>query len=415
MITEEKTEYQKKLFIYGLRLLFIMFMLFLTIYAKAESSVRNDSKLKNAQTTENFQHLLDSLRMQYGFPGATAAYVLPDGRIVSVSTGIADKEAEGLMTSDSRMLIASIGKTFVGALAAVLADERAIQLDAPLSVYLGSKPWFYRLPNANEITLRQLLNHTSGLPDHVYMVEFATDVAQKWAEPENYFTNEKLVQYILDQPALFDPGKGWSYSDTGYILAGMAIEAATGQELFTMIEDRFLKPLKLRNTSPSDDRHLPGLVSGYTGLGKMLGFPEKTTDHNGVMQWHPAMEGAGGGLISNSHDLALWGWLLYGGKAVAPAALDEILNAAPVTSQLETKSYGLGVSIDLNGKYGPVYGHGGWIPGYCSSLRYYPEHNIAIAFQINTDIGIMDSDIRVTEILDEQFAGYVLEKLGKYQ
>jgi D-alanyl-D-alanine carboxypeptidase len=277
MITEEKTEYQKKLFIYGLRLLFILFMLFLTIYTKAES-FRNDAELKKmAQTTENFQHLLDSLRMQYGFPGATAAYVLPDGRIVSASTGIADKEAGVLMTSDSRMLIASIGKTFVGALAAVLADERAIQLDAPLSVYLGNKPWFHRLPNANEITLRQLLNHTSGLPDHVYMVEFADDVAQKWAEPENYFTNEKLVQYILDQPALFEPGKGWSYSDTGYILAGMAIEAATGQELFTMIEDRFLKPFKLHNTSPSDNRLLPGLVPGYTGLGENAGVSGK--DH----------------------------------------------------------------------------------------------------------------------------------------
>jgi D-alanyl-D-alanine carboxypeptidase len=252
------------------------------------------------------------------------------------------------------------------------------------------------------------------LPDHVYMVEFADDVAQKWAEPENYFTNEKLVQYILDQPALFEPGKGWSYSDTGYILAGMAIEAATGQELFTMIEDRFLKPFKLHNTSPSDNRLLPGLVPGYTELGKMLGFPEKTTDHNGMMQWHPAMEGAGGGLISNSHDLALWGWLLYGGKAVAPSALDEILNAVQVTSESEEKGYGLGVSIDLLGKSGPVYGHGGWIPGYCSSLRYYPEYNIAITFQINSDIGIMDSDVRVTEILEEQVTKYVLEKLGKY-
>jgi D-alanyl-D-alanine carboxypeptidase len=414
MITEEKTEYQKKLFIYGLRLLFILFMLFLTIYAKAES-FRNDAELKKmAQTIENFQHLLDSLRIRYGFPGATAAYVLPDGKIVSVSTGIADKEAEGLITSDSRMLIASIGKTFVGALAAVLADERAIQLDAPLSIYLGSKPWFYRLPYANEITLRQLLNHTSGLPDHVYMKEFADDVAQKWAEPENYFTNEKLVQYILDQPALFEPGKGWSYSDTGYILAGMAIEASTRQELFEMIEDRFLKPFKLHNTSPSDDRHLPGLVPGYTGFGKMMGIPEKTTDHNGMMQWHPAMEGAGGGLISNSHDLALWGWLLYGGKAVAPSALDEILNTAPVTSVSEAKGYGLGVSIDLHGEFGPVYGHGGWIPGYCSSLRYYPEQNIAIAFQINTDIGIMDSDVRVTQIIEEQLAGFVSGNLKKF-
>jgi D-alanyl-D-alanine carboxypeptidase len=66
------------------------------------------------------------------------------------------------------------------------------------------------------------------------------------------------------------------------------------------------------------------------------------------------------------------------------------------------------VSIDLHGKFGPVYGHGGWIPGYCSSLRYYPEHNIAIAFQINSDIGIMDSDVRVTQIIEEQLAGFVI-------
>lgn len=413
MITKDKTGYHQTFFLFGIGLLCILTMLFITTHVNADKSVRSGNvSEETTQTTDTFQRLLDSLRMQLGFPGATAAYVMPDGRIENASTGLADKDARTPMTLDARMLAASIGKTFVGALAAVLHKEGIIRLDTPVSHYLGSKPWFQRLPNAHQITLRHLLNHTSGLPDHVYMKAFTTDVARKWADQDNFFTSEMLVQYILDQPAIFEPGKGWHYSDTGYIIAGMAMEAAAGKELFAMITDRFLKPLKLQNTSPSSKRHLPGLVPGYTSMGSKFGFPKKTTNHDGLMHWHPSMEGAGGGLISNSHDLALWGWFLHNGKAVTPAALDEILNAVQVTSESESIGYGLGVSIDMKGKYGPVVGHGGWIPGYCSSLRYYPEYHVAIAFQVNTDIGIADTATQAMKIMEEKLAGFVLDKLG---
>ncbi|MDJ0727651.1 MAG: serine hydrolase domain-containing protein [Prochloraceae cyanobacterium] len=92
--------------------------------------------------TQTFQSALDNARHQYGFPGATAAYVLPDGTVGVAATGMADIEAETPMTVRSRMLAASIGKTFVGATAISLAQENVLNLDAPISQWLSERPWF---------------------------------------------------------------------------------------------------------------------------------------------------------------------------------------------------------------------------------------------------------------------------------
>ncbi len=122
---------------------------------------------------EQFLATLDGLRAEHGFPGATAAYVLlPDGATGVAATGFSDLETKTPMTVRSRMLAASIGKTFVGATMVALAREGCLDLDAPLSRYLSQRPWFTRLPNHASITLRHLLNHTSGLTDHVHDLAF---------------------------------------------------------------------------------------------------------------------------------------------------------------------------------------------------------------------------------------------------
>jgi D-alanyl-D-alanine carboxypeptidase len=139
-----------------------------------------------------------------------------------------------------------------------------------------------------------------------------------------------------------------------------------------------------------------------------FGFPRKTTTAEGVMAWHPGFEWTGGGLVSNSRDLAHWGSVLFTGNAMQGRYLDELLNAVPISPDMPDIQYGLGVGVYRTGPFGPVYGHGGWIPGYSSSLRYYPEHGIAVAFQINTDIGIAGDTTQVMREMEVRLAEIVI-------
>jgi D-alanyl-D-alanine carboxypeptidase len=348
------------------------------------------------------------LHKQYGFPGATAAYVLPDGTVGVAATGVADLEAGTPMTVKSRMLSASIGKTFVGATAIALTREGILDLDIPVSRWLGDRKWFAHLPNHDAITLRHLLTHSSGLPDHVHLESFANEVSRKWREKDNPFPPEALIRFVLDLPPLFEVGKGWAYSDTGYILIGLVIEKATGRRYYNEIKERFVKPLGLTLTAPADRRFLPGLAAGYMAADNAFGFPRKTITADGVMVWHPGLEWTGGGLVSNSRDLVLWGKALFEGHAMSAPYLAELLNSVPISPDTPDIQYGLGVGIYRTGPFGPVYGHGGWIPGYSSSLRYYPDHGIAIAFQINTDIGKVENSTNVMHEMETRLAEIVI-------
>jgi D-alanyl-D-alanine carboxypeptidase len=115
------------------------------------------------------------------------------------------------------------------------------------------------------------------------------------------------------------------------------------------------------------------------------------------LAWNPAIEWTGGGLVSNSLDLAKWAKALFEGRAMNGPYLDDLLREIPISAEVDDVSFGAGVGIHKTGPIGTWYSHGGWIPGYSSSLRYYPEHRVAIAFQINTDIGIVDDSSNLYE------------------
>ncbi|MDJ0712383.1 MAG: serine hydrolase domain-containing protein, partial [Woeseiaceae bacterium] len=126
-----------------------------------------------SETEALFQEELDALRVEYQFPGATAAYVLDDGRFGVVSTGFADAESRTPMQPSTRVLAASIGKTFVSATVLALEQEGQIDLDGYISDWLGDEEWFHRLPNGDAVTVRHLLSHTSGIANHVDDPAFA--------------------------------------------------------------------------------------------------------------------------------------------------------------------------------------------------------------------------------------------------
>ena len=366
---------------------------------------------KNLPLQVQVQKLLNSFRRDYGFPGATATYVLPDGQIGDTAIGLADVRNGTPMTPATRMLAASIGKTFVGATVIALSRKGRLGLDDPVAEWLGDRNWFSRLPNHDTITVRHLLTHSAGLLNHVESAEFRTAFATLQQSGQNPFEPETLVTFILDQPPRFEAGQGWAYSDTGYILLGMIIEAATDQNYFDVVQVRFLDPLNLSQTSASNRPDLLGLANGYMAADNPFGLPPETTSRPGVMAWNPSIEWSGGGFVSTSHDLAVWGAALFGGRAMDGPYLDELLDSVKIDPDLPGIEYGVGISINNGGPLGPVYGHGGWIPGYSSSLRHYADNSVTIAFQINTDIGIVDDSTQLVPELERSLAELIIASL----
>ncbi len=113
-------------------------------------------------------------------------------------------------------------------------------------------------------------------------------------------------------------------------------------------------------------------------------------------------------MVSNPKDLVVWAKALYEGQAIKGNYLEDLLKSVPVSNDYPDTQYGIAVAIHKNDSLGTTYGHGGWIPGYCSSLRYYSKYGVAIAFQINTDIGIMDSSTPVIEEMEIRLAKVVM-------
>lgn len=351
-------------------------------------SIKESNNISNLN-----QHLkcqLNHLQSQYGFSGATVAYVLPDSTVGEVASGFADMETKEPMTIKSRMLAASIGKTFVAATVIALAKEDRLNLDDPLSLYLGKRNWYFRLPNHETITLRHLLTHSTGLPSHVNTASFQQSQDFKGMYDENLFSPESLIEYILDCPPLFEAGKGWAYTDTGYILLGLVIESVVGNTYYDELNRRFLKPLKLDMTTPSNRPRLRGLVAGYTAQDKVYGLPRKILDKSGSLVFNPVVEWTGGGLISTSRDLAIWAKLLYEGHAMPFDYLADLFQSVSVGDEESGVRYGAGVLINQKDPLGEKLGHGGVIPGYSSSMRYYSKYGLAVAFQINTDSNVSD-------------------------
>ncbi len=327
------------------------------------------------------QTRLDEVQVESGFPGATLAVVLADGRQVHLATGLADPEGETPMEPQDRMFSGSTGKTFAAAVAMQLVDEGLVRLEQPLADFFGGTPWLARLPNHDEITVRMLLSHTSGLPRYVLKTEFWEDLA---TEPDRVWQPEELLSYIFDDPALHPAGQGWDYSDTNFIIVGMIIEQVTGNTFYGEVERRFIRPLGLTRTAPSVSRTLEGLIQGCSGESEMFDFPAHPLQ-DGVYFINPQFEWTGGGFVTNSLDMARWLRNLADGNLLSEEArLAMRVPADAEALHTEGESYGLGLQIWASDS-GLIYGHGGIFPGHQTQIEFSQVHRFALALQINAD------------------------------
>jgi D-alanyl-D-alanine carboxypeptidase len=216
-------------------------------------------------------------------------------------------------------------------------------------------------------------------------------------------TIEAGIAISAATPPLCPPDTETKYADTNYLIAGRLIEAAAGENYYTYLERKILKPFALRATSPSISRHIDGLVAGYLRDALIPHWGIKTLGSDGRLVYNPSWEFTGGGLVSTSADLARFMKLLFDGRLLGAHALAEMQSGWPMEFPIPGHQYGLGVQMfDTN--LGLIIGHSGQFAGYRSMAFYFRRSAIAVALQTNKDVeGLLPTFMRIANYAHNQF------------
>ena len=354
---------------------------------------RSEGKPRDMEA--ELQSLLDDWLSQSGVPGAVLAIDDPVYGRVIVSGGSSGK---GPITNEDRFHVFSISKTFTAATILQLIDEGVLALNDPLAAFIAD------YPNAERVTVEQLLSHTSGYADYLDNPDFFAAVASSldrewsWAE---------TLQYAASMPPIDEPGRTYSYSDTNYVLLAGVIEVATGNSYVDEVRKRFLDPLGLENTFVRGYEAIP---AGYiVGNSDCSYVPQEVLDiledlygdsgtcHDGYLPGdalpRAAMDtvGLGGdGIVSNAADLIAWARVLFQGDLLAAETLEEMLAFG-----VAHPNYGLGVSRTRT-QAGEAVGHaGGGLDGEAKMWLAPETDTLVVAFSNQTgaiDLGVLVSD-----------------------
>ncbi|WP_275561796.1 serine hydrolase domain-containing protein [Streptomyces sp. 5-6(2022)] len=328
--------------------------------AAAVTPTHHDTPRRNTATESTtatghtpLRDILHRLTTVDGAPGALLEVRNRRGSAV-LTSGVANVKSHAPMRRDSRFRIGSMTKPFVATVVLQLVGERRVALDAPVERYL---PGVIR-GHGNDgrvITVRQLLQHTSGVPD---ILDYLTP-QEVLKDPLAHHDTRDLVNLALAHPPTFEPGTGWRYSNTNYLLAGLLIERVTGHTYGEEIRRRVIAPLGLRETYvPGDDPTIPGPhPRGYARPGENAPLLDITAIN-------PTVAGPAGGMISSGTDLNRFLDALVRGELLRPAQLRQMMTTRP-TGNPDGRAYGLGLeSRPLPCGGGLYWGHGGDIPGY---------------------------------------------------
>lgn len=330
------------------------------------------------------------LRAAYGIPGISAAMTFPDGTSWVARAGFADVARHRVVTATTEFAAGSISKTFTSALILRLAEDGRLSLDAPVRTYLP------KLAIDPAITVRQLLDHTSGLDD--FFSHSAIDKALL-AHPARPWSAADSLRYVAKP--YFRPGAGWHYSNTNYLVLGMVAEAVGGAPLATQLRTAFFDPLGLRHTVYQWVEKPRGPIAhGYRFTSpnpKQKGID--VSDGTSVIPFTSVVTAAGGAgsIATTASDLVRWARALYGGSVLRPETLAAMVDDATVTTALKSSvPYGLGVQVvTIDGRQ--AMGHSGRLLGFRAVMRWLPAEGIAVT--IMTNQSRTDPNLLVRELL----------------
>ena len=300
---------------------------------------------------------------QTGVPSASLAIVNHGKLVYAQAYGKARLSPQEKATPSMRYSIGSNSKQFTAAAILMLQEDGKLKLDDPVGKYVPG------LTRGNEVTIREILSHTSGYQDF-------------W--PEDYVMTPMMrpatTQHILDtwakKPLDFDPGTEWQYSNTNYVIAGVIVEKVAGEPLFDFITKRIFRPLGMKSVWNSDQKELttPDPQAYYRhALGPLRPAPK---------------EGAGwmfaaGELAMTAHDLALWDESLLARSLLKPESYDEMFTDVHLRDGKGT-GYGLGVSIHDRGGH-HIISHTGEVSGFVSDNELITDAGVAVAVLTNQD------------------------------
>ena len=318
------------------------------------------------QVSDMLQAVLDDA-VTAGNPGAVMWIDSPMGNFEGAS-GTADVDAGIVLQPDDSFRIGSITKTLTATIILQLVEENVLTLDDLLARWLPETA--ATLPYGDQMTLRQLLNHTAGVAD------YEVPVTPSLADPETrhrQWLPEEVVAFVADQEASFAPGEGFSYSNTGYILLGMVIEVATGKTLVENYHQRILDPLDMRHTYLSDyEEPTSTLVRGYSNI-------LSSDDYNA------SVAGSAGGLVSNGPDMVTFFRALMTGQLFNDAAtLQTMLTTYEQAILPGGTAYALGI-MQTPTPIGDAYGNRGQIFGFQALSFYFPDYDIVLVAMVNAD------------------------------
>ncbi|WP_161808706.1 serine hydrolase domain-containing protein [Tsuneonella troitsensis] len=327
------------------------------------------------------QALIDKAYPDTG-PGA-AVIVTEGGKVVFAGgSGKADIAAGTDITPETVFRLGSITKQFAAAALLQLVAEGKLSLDDKVSQFVPGYPE----PGASA-TVRQLLNHTSGIQSYTgipgWMVE---------AKTNRPYTTAELIAEFRDQPAAFQPGEKWDYNNSGYVLVGAVIEAVADKPWHEVVRERLASPLGLATIRyGGEESRTPGFAVGYTG-----GEGAKFTPAQKI---HMSVPHAAGALIGTVGDLARWTQALHAGKVVpAPLYAEMIAPTALPDGKSEPYGYGIGQG-DVRGV--KAIGHGGGIFGFSTDSIYLPEKDLFVAVFTNADSGIASAGLTMNRLAAE--------------
>lgn len=323
-----------------------------TSIVKAEPT-QNVSSSLHTSTQRDRNSIKQAMRdtLQFGFPGILAK-TSEGGKTWGYAAGVANLSTKKPMKTDFRFRVGSVTKTFTATVVLQLAGENRLNLDDPL------EKWLPGVIQGNgydgkQITIRQILNHTSGIAD--YLKSKDVDMMNT----KKTYTAEEIVKIGLSLPPDFAPGKGWSYSNTGYVLLGILIQKVTGNSYAEEIENRIIEPLELSNT------FLPGNSSVIPGTKHARGYiqPDGASELKDVTYYNPSIASSAGDMISTADDLNKFFSSLLGGKLLKEQQLKQMLTTVP-TGRAEINGYGLGIYETKLPNGASIWGHTGGIPGF---------------------------------------------------
>lgn len=338
--------------------------------AQAQESAKPEAqafaKLGDDEVKRRVGAVIDEIATHPEFVGLSVAVARGDRLIVDRGYGIADLEWNAPVDASTIFRIGSMTKQFTAAAILKLVEQGKLGLDDPLSRYVPEFDTGGRV-----VTIRQMLNHTSGIPEHTTQPGFFAKLA-----PLN-LSDAELLQLVSGKPFDFEPGAGWRYSNTNYYLLGMVIAKASGRPYAAFMQDEFFTPLGLAHTRyGSESEIIPHRAQGYA-------FDPNTGSHSNDAAISMNTPGAGGALVSSAGDLVRWQIALTNGRAIRPASFEQMI-ASPVQMEQSTALYGFGLMVDhRDGQR--VITHGGGINGFGGVLSWLPDSGLRVAVISNSE------------------------------